>query len=265
MQCISLALKRNANTILIHLQLKFLYFFYSLIPLCHNSSNRLFLSCQTPIWMREEYQELQSCLLQVLPSASWINKYNWTVNWGLSAHSFYFTSLHLKNNWKGNLLCLDRALLLLYGVKLWLHSDADLLPREIGRRVGKEPFQMWFHKVFSQDISWKLPNHFPSGNFVICCFENGQQQTCIQKEFPSGKEMLAISPPLVFLLTATFKATLMSSHMHFAVVHLQNVRIEQLLSSRNYWILFSQNFMCLRPSLSQQQGTGEERRQQRSV
>lgn len=79
MQCISLALKWNANAILIHLQLEFLYFFCSLVSLCHSSSNRLFPSCQTPIWMREEYQELQSfCRCCHLPYGSINTIGQWT-------------------------------------------------------------------------------------------------------------------------------------------------------------------------------------------
>lgn len=44
------------------------------------------------------------------------------------SHYLYFASLHLKNNWKRNLSLLDEALLLLYGLKMWLHSDADSAP-----------------------------------------------------------------------------------------------------------------------------------------
>lgn len=41
------------------------------------------------------------------------------------SHYLYFSFLQLKNTWKTNLFLLDRTLLLLYGVKVWLHSDAD--------------------------------------------------------------------------------------------------------------------------------------------
>ena len=54
------------------------------------------------------------------------------------SHYLYFTSLHLKKNWKRNLFPLNRALLLLYGVKMWLHSDADPVPwgdRQDGRNA----------------------------------------------------------------------------------------------------------------------------------
>lgn len=44
------------------------------------------------------------------------------------SHYLYFTSLQLKNKWKRNLFLLDGALLLLCGVKMWLHSDADSAP-----------------------------------------------------------------------------------------------------------------------------------------
>lgn len=90
-----------------------------------------------------------------------------------------------------------------------------LILRETGRMVGKLSFQMWFQIVFSQGINWRHSNHFPIGNFVFFCFQKGQNQTHIQKGFLSGKQIQAVSPPLVFLLTFVFQTKL--SHVHFTL------------------------------------------------
>lgn len=213
-QCVGLGLSE------IPPQLEFLYFqnipycFHSLITLSENSSNRLFLSCQTPVWTREEYWELLGffCSCEHLPfgSITTISVLRFLY------HCLYFTFLYLKNNWKRNLLCLDGALLLLSGVKIWLHSDSDFLPRETGRR---SPFKRAFKNYSAKTSIEDSQTTFPMGISLFTTFRMDRSKHAFKKNSSQANKCKQSLHPC-FFLTSVFKETLKSRHMHFTVSHL---------------------------------------------
>lgn len=131
-------------------------------------------------------------------------------------HCLYFTSLYLKNNWKRNLLCLDGALLLLSGVKIWLHSDSDFLPRETGRR---SPFKRAFKNYSAKTSIEDSQTTFPMGISLFTTFRMDRRKHAFKKNSSQANKCKQSLHPC-FFLTSVFKETLKSRHMHFTVSHL---------------------------------------------
>lgn len=114
------------------------------------------------------------------------------------SRNLYFTSLLLKNNWKRNLFLLDGALLLLYGVKMWLHSDADSAPWEDRQESKKAAFPSAFSKSIQTRHQLKTPKPLSQWEYCHLLLSEGTKAHTYSKNIPIRQTNISnLSTPCV--------------------------------------------------------------------
>lgn len=148
-----------------------------------------------------------------------------------------------------NLFLLYGALLLLYGVKMWLHRDADSAPWGDRQDSRKAVLSNTFSKSIQPRHQLKTLKPLSQWGFCNLLLSDRTKANTHSKRIPirqtniSNLSTLCVSPDF-----CVWSKT-QSCAFHFA--HLQNMCVRKLLlPPHNFLILFSQYFICLRPSLS---------------